>query len=56
MELNIQFLINLPKFDEYINWYKSANKIPDKVFESLYKNFNEETSKNLQDKIKSISK
>ena len=56
VELNIQFFINLPKFDEYINWYKNANAIPEKVFESLYDNFNENVSKNLRDKLKSIRK
>ena len=56
VELDIQFFINLPKFDQYINMYKSTNKIPEKVFESLYSNFNESVSKNLRDKIKSIRK
>jgi hypothetical protein len=56
VELDVQYFINLPKYNEFLESYKSEKQIPEKLFESMYKNFNEDTSRKIMDQIKNISK
>ena len=56
VELNIKNFINLPKYNEFLQMYKTRNNIPENLFEKMCENFNEETSRKITDQIKNISK